>query len=341
MSPFINTFRGKLERSPPVWFMRQAGRYLPEYRHLRNQHKSFLSLCYTPEDAACVTLQPLERFDLDVAIIFSDILVIPDCLGQKVIFVESEGPRLAPLSLTSYSHHLSKTQFLEKAQQVYEALSLVKSKLSPTKTLMGFAGAPWTLALYMLEGRGSCDFSKAKEEAFLNEAAFSKFLHFLVDMIVLHVECQIQSGAGAIQLFDSWAGLCPSTHFQRWVIEPTRMIVERVQEKHPDVPIIGFPRGGGTLLADFVKQTKVSGLSLDSHVSRVWVYQNIQQPIVFQGNLDPLLLVAGGDPLREAIHTIHTEMRDRPYIFNLGHGILPQTPPAHVESCVQWVKELR
>lgn len=340
MSLFLNPFQGKKTPIPPLWFMRQAGRYLPEYREIRRTYTSFLDLCYSPKDATRVTLQPLERFDLDVAILFSDILVIPDGLGQKVVFKESQGPLLSPLSLSSYSKNLSFEGFFEKVNPVYEAIKQIKTELPPSKTLMGFAGSPWTLALYMLEGQGSRDFAKAKEEAFLNEDLFSNFLDFLGGVIAAHLIEQVKAGAQAVQLFDSWAGLCPSTHFKKWVIDPTQKIVSRMRQDYPDLPIIGFPKGAGTHLLEYGSSTGVSALSLDSNASLAWMVKNLPESIVLQGNLDPLLLVAGGNPLKEAIEMIHYEMKGRPYIFNLGHGVLPQTPPSHVKDCVNWVKAL-
>ncbi|MBL8676735.1 MAG: uroporphyrinogen decarboxylase [Alphaproteobacteria bacterium] len=341
MSPFLDTFKGIKSDCPPIWFMRQAGRYLPEYLRVRRGCKGFLDLCYDPERATEVTLQPLERFSLDAAIIFSDILVIPHALGQNVSFKEGIGPKLTPISLHTFEEHLSFKNFLKNAAPVYEAIYLTKSKLAPSKALIGFAGAPWTLALYMIEGEGSRDFSKAKEQAFKNEKGFTTLLDYLSEVISLHLIEQIKAGAQALQLFDTWAGLCPATHFERWITSPTRKIVSTLKVSFPELPLIGFPKGIGANLISYASQTKVSGLSLDMGVSLSWAAQSLPSSLVLQGNLDPTLLVAGEESLKKAILSIHEDMQGRPYIFNLGHGILPQTPPSHVEECIQIVKGLR
>ena len=341
MSKFIALFQGKPFCPPPLWFMRQAGRYLPEYREVRKKCKTFLELCYTPELAAQVTLQPLQRFELDAAIIFSDILVIPDTLGQRVSFEESKGPLLSPLSLSSVRSLLSFDGFSEKNAPLYEAIRLTKSKLSSSKALIGFAGAPWTLSLYMLEGMGSRDFAKAKCEAFQDEDRFSAFLDFLIQAVSLHLIEQVKAGVQAIQLFDTWAGHCPATHFHKWVLRPTQKIVSTLRESFPDLPIIGFPKGIGAHLLDYGSQSGVSALSLDASTPLVWAREKLSNSLILQGNLDPLLLVSGGDSLKKAIESIHEEMKGRPYIFNLGHGVLPQTPLHHVEECVKWIRELK
>lgn len=341
MSQFLDIFRRVKPPSPPIWFMRQAGRYLPEYLEVRKTCKGFLDLCYNPELAAEVTLQPLKRFPLDAAIIFSDILVVPHALGQTVWFEEGTGPKLDPIFLTSFEKKLSLSKFFENAAPVYQTLHLAKSQLAPSKALIGFAGAPWTLALYMIEGEGSRDFAKAKNKAFENETAFFALLGTLSEVISLHLIEQVKAGAQAVQLFDTWAGLCPATHFEKWIISPTQKIVSTLKKTFPDLPIIGFPKGIGVNLITYVSQTQVSGLSLDTSTPLSWARENLPSSLVLQGNLDPILLVSGGEGLKRAILSIHEEMQGRPYIFNLGHGILPQTPPAHVEECVQIVKELR
>lgn len=341
MSQFLDVFKKTKSDYPPIWFMRQAGRYLPEYLEVRKSCKGFLDLCYNPELAAKVTLQPLKRFPLDAAIIFSDILVIPHALGQNVSFEEGTGPKLTPISLHTFEEHLTLKNFFKNAAPVYQTIHLTKSKLPPSKALIGFAGAPWTLALYMIEGEGSRDFAKAKEQAFENEKAFTALLDYLSEVISLHLIEQIKAGAQTLQLFDTWAGLCPATHFEKWIISPTRKIVSKLIEVFPNVPFIGFPKGIGVNLVEYVFQTKVSGLSLDMGTSLSWAVQNLPPSLVLQGNLDPVLLVVGGESLKKSILLIHEDMQGRPYIFNLGHGILPQTPPSHVEECVQIVKGLR
>lgn len=334
MSQFLNIFEGNLPSTPPIWFMRQAGRYLPEYREVRKSCKTFLDLCYTPELAAQVTLQPIERFDFDAAILFSDILVIPHALGQDVSFEEGKGPQLGPLTLSQ----LSSDRLLDKLAPVYEAIRLIRSDLSPSRALIGFAGAPWTLALYMLEGEGTRDFAKAKQQAFEDEKKFTAFLDLLAEAVATHLIEQVKAGAQALQLFDSWAGLCPASHFQEWVINPTQKIVSTVRAACPEVPLIGFPRGVGASLIDYASQCKFQALSLDSSAPLSWVAKALPSDIVLQGNLDPLVLCAGGEPLKNAITSIHQQMDGRPYIFNLGHGIVPQTPIHHVEECVRRVR---
>lgn len=340
MSKFLDVFQGKVLGSPPIWFMRQAGRYLPEYRKIREKCPTFLDLCYSPELAAQVTLQPIERFDLDAAILFSDILVIPDGLGQSVSFESGYGPRLSSLTLSSFQTTLSFDGFSKKMLPVYRALQLIRSRLSPSKALLGFSGAPWTLALYMLEGEGSRDFAKAKQEAFQDEPLFLSFLDFLSKAISLHLIEQIKAGASAIQIFDSWAGLCPASHFREWILEPTQKIVSAVKKIFPHIPLIGFPKGVGANLLDYGAHCGFSALSLDSSTPLPWAVENLPPNFILQGNLDPLLLCVGGEPLQREISSIHHQMKGRPYIFNLGHGIVPQTPIKNVEDCVKWVKGL-
>lgn len=341
MSKFLEVFQGKKRRGPPLWFMRQAGRYLPEYQEIRKKVPTFLELCYTPSYVTEVTLQPVKRFDLDAAILFSDILVIPHQLGQQVSFEKGEGPQLSPLSLSSFQETLSLRNFLENLKPIYDSLQILREKLSSSKALLGFSGAPWTLALYMLEGKGTRDFSKAKEQAFSNEALFSSFLEFLSKAISLHLIEQVKSGATGLQIFDSWAGLCPASHFREWILKPTQQIVSNLKAIFPHLPLIGFPRGIGAQLVEYDSFCGFPALSLDSHTPLSWAVNNLSPHVVLQGNLDPLLLSAGGEPLRREILSIHQQMEQRPYVFNLGHGIVPQTPLQHVEDCVKWVRALK
>ena len=341
MTKFLDVFKEKKEASPPLWFMRQAGRYLPEYREIRKNYQQFLDFCYSPQQVVEVTLQPIDRFDLDAAILFSDILVIPDALGQGVTFKESQGPLLSSLPLSSFRDTLSLDKLLTKLTPVYEAIHLTREKLHPSKTFLGFAGAPWTLALYMLEGEGTRDFAKAKKQAFDQEEKFSTFLDFLSQAIALHLIAQVKAGVQAIQLFDTWAGLCPASHFEKWVLEPTQKVLKAVKDVFPTLPIIGFPKGIGVQLVPYAEKTGVTGLSLDPSIPLSWATQELPHPIVLQGNLDPLLLVSGGASLKREIEAIHEKMKERPYIFNLGHGVLPQTPLRNVEDCVKWVRDLK
>lgn len=317
--------------------MRQAGRSLPEYREVRKQCSSFLDLCYTPTLAAKVTLQPVERFSVDAAILFSDILVIPDAMGQKIGFKDEEGPFLSPLCLKEFQKVLSFRTFFKKLAPVYEAIELVKKKNIP---LIGFAGAPWTLALYMLQGKGSKDFSAAKQEAFQNEKTFSNLLAYLEEAIFLHLREQVRSGVDGVQLFETWAGLCPATHFHPWIFAPMQRIVQNLRQEFPSLPIIGFPRGLGLNLFAYGKISGLSALSLDFSVPLSVITKEFPQHLVLQGNLDPSVLVAGGDVLARAVETIHCEMGEIPYIFNLGHGVLPQTSVHHIETCINLVRGL-
>ena len=323
--------------SPPVWFMRQAGRSLPEYREVRKQCGSFLDLCYTPALAAKVTRQPVERFNLDAAILFSDILLIPNALGQQVWFQEGEGPHLDALPLFSFEESLSFSKFLENLAPVYETISLIKKDPLP---LIGFAGAPWTLALYMLQGKGSRDFAEAKQIAFQNEGAFLRLLAYLEEAISLHLIEQVHAGVDVVQVFDTWAGLCPATHFEKWILKPTQSIIRSVRHVYPNLPIIGFPRGLGLNFLGYGRNLSLSALSLDSSVPLSLLNKELPKDLIFQGNLDPGLLVAGGEPLKEGIERIHQEMEGRPYIFNLGHGVHPDTPLSHIEACLEKVRGL-
>jgi uroporphyrinogen decarboxylase len=287
-----------------------------------------------------VTLQPISRFDFDAAILFSDILVTPHVLGQSVEFKEGIGPTLSPLDLGRYQKHLSLEGFEKRARPVYETVRQIRTKLPSSKPLIGFAGAPWTLALYMLEGQGSRDFAQAKEAAFRNEEAFTNLLGFLAQAASQHLLEQVKAGAQVIQLFDTWAGLCPATHFLPWVVAPTQQIVSILKKEVPEVPILGFPKGVGRSLLAYERETDLDGLSLDASTPLPWAAENLSKSLVLQGNLDPVLLVAGGEPLQRAIHQIHKDMQGRPYIFNLGHGILPQTPLENVAMCVKTVRAL-
>lgn len=342
MSKFLDIFEGRHLVSPPIWFMRQAGRSLPEYREVRRACGNFLDLCYTPELAAKVTLQPAQRFDLDAAILFSDILVIPHGLGQSLSFEEGRGPLLPPLSLSFFEETLSFESFLKTLAPVYEAIKRVKAQ-APDLPLIGFAGAPWTLALYMLEGQGSRDFSVGKIQAFQQEEKFESLMALLVEAISLHLIEQVRAGVNALQLFDTWAGLCPATHFSQWILKPHQAILKNLRNAFPTLPLISFPKGIGANLPSYGRHLSLpeiclSGLSLDASLPLPWAVNELPSSLILQGNLDPLLLVAGGDSLKKAIETIRHHMGQRPYIFNLGHGILPQTPLHHIEECIHWVR---
>lgn len=318
--------------------MRQAGRYLPEYRELRQKTGSFLDLCYTPELACEVTLQPIRRFGFDAAILFSDILVIPDALGQRVEFREGEGPVLEPLTSASQIDALDRTKLLQHLSPVFEAIELIRSKLGPEIALIGFCGAPWTVATYMIGGRGSPDQAAARLMAYTQPEVFARLMNLLVDVSADYLCAQIDAGAQALQIFDSWAGTLPDEQFRRWCLKPARHIVDKVKKHHANIPIIGFPRGAGPLCREYAQESGVDALGCDTSLALDWIRDELQPILPVQGNLDPLLLVAGGERLDERVEKIMTTLQDAPYIFNLGHGIVPQTPIEHVARLVKLVR---
>jgi len=323
---------------PPIWLMRQAGRYLPEYRALRAKAGSFWTLCNSPDLASEVTLQPIRRFGFDAAIIFSDILTIPAAMGVAVRFEEGEGPKLVAIndanSLTSDVQNWSRA-----LAPAYETLRHVKSQLAPEVTLIGFAGAPWTLASYLAAGRGGDEQRAAKLWAYRDPEGFDVLLDRLADCVAYHLICQIDAGADVVQLFDSWAQGLPWPQYVRWVINPSVKIATRVRSIHPDARIIGFPRAS-TLLGyeQFAERTGVRAISVDSAAPTSWM---ATRNCAIQGNLDPIALMAGGKALNEAVGTILSAMRGRPFVFNLGHGILPDTPIDHVEQLIAQVRSAR
>jgi uroporphyrinogen decarboxylase len=330
---FIRALKGEILDTPPFWLMRQAGRYLPEYREIRSKSRDFLDFCYTPDLAVEATLQPLRRYNFDAAILFSDILVIPDALGQKVAFKEGEGPVLEPVRSAGDVARLNGERLHDHLAPVYETISRLASSIPETTTLIGFSGAPWTLATYMVEGHGSKDFPAARTWAFsgaFSDTGFADLISLLVDAVSEYLCAQVDNGAEALQLFDTWAGVLSPSQFERWVIEPTAEIVRRVKTAHPDVPIIGFPRGAGVLYADFVRRTGVDGVSLDNGVPLDWASSVLQPLCTVQGNLDNMALLAGGQAMETETTQILDALAGGPFIFNLGHGILPQTPPEHV-----------
>lgn len=335
--PMLQALHGHAGAYIPVWLMRQAGRYLPEYRALRAEAGSFLNLCYTPAMAAEITLQPLRRFDLDAAILFSDILVIPHALGQGLDFVEGEGPVLPPLETLGDFERLDLEGFEDKLAPVYETLSILRHTLPADKTLIGFAGAPWTVACYMLHGRGGGTFARARDMAQQDPAAFAAFLSRLADVTATYLVSQIRHGAEVVQLFDSWAGLVPDEYFHDWVIAPTVRIVRTVKAAFPDVPVIGFPRQAGAHYAAYAKETGVSALGLDPDAD----IAAMPQGVCLQGNLDPAVLLAGGPAMQEAATHILDAAGKRPFIFNLGHGIIKETPPEHVAALIGLVRGYR
>jgi len=321
--------RQPLDR-PPFWYMRQAGRYLPEYREIRKNARNFLDFCYTPDLAVEVTLQPLRRYAMDAAILFSDILVIPDALGQKVEFREGEGPVLEPVRSVEALAGLDRARVLDHLDPVFETLGRLSREIPEETALIGFAGAPWTVAVYMVEGRGGTECGTARTWAYRDADGFQQLIDLLVDATGDYLCRQVESGAEVIQLFDSWAGVLSESQFRRWVIEPNRRIVDILRARHPDVPVIGFPRNAGALYGEFIEVTGVDGVSLDHGVPLNWIRDTVQPRCTPQGNLDNHLLIAGGSELdRAVVETLQT-LSGGPSIFNLGHGILPSTPPEHV-----------
>jgi uroporphyrinogen decarboxylase len=327
---------GQAATPPPLWLMRQAGRYLSEYRALRAKVPSFLDLCFNPALASEITLQPIDRFDFDAAILFSDILVIPHALGQPVSFVEGEGPRLPPLDETAIDR-LKTDLVAERLSPVFETVSLVRNRLPSEKSLIGFCGAPWTVATYMVAGEGTPNQAPARLMAAANEAAFQRLIDILVKASTAYLLGQVRAGADVIQIFDSWAGILDEEGFQRWCIAPTRSIVAGLREAAPAVKIIGFPKGAGLRLARYVAETGVDGIGIDWTVPLEHA-RALQATAAVQGNLDPLILLTGGALLLRAIDRIVEALAPAPFIFNLGHGILPETPIAHVEALVARVR---
>jgi uroporphyrinogen decarboxylase len=336
--PFLEVLAGRRQPTPPIWMMRQAGRYLPEYRELRAKAGGFLDLCFTPEYAAEVTLQPIRRFNFDAAIIFSDILVIPHALGRSVRFEAGEGPRLDPLDTPEKVATLSSRADFAKLEPVYEALRRVRRELDATTALIGFCGAPWTVATYMVAGQGTPDQAPARMMAYRHPEAFERIIDVLVDNSIQYLVGQLKAGADALQIFDTWAGVLPPREFVHWSIEPARRIVAGVRKEFPDAKIIGFPRGAGALLPDYVEATGVDGVSIDWAAEPSLIRQRVQNRVAVQGNLDPLALIAGGAALDRAIDDVLENYAAGRLIFNLGHGILPETPIAHVEQMIRRVR---
>jgi len=318
--------------------MRQAGRYLPEYRELRAKAGSFLSLCYNPELAAEVTLQPIRRFGFDAAILFSDILVVPQALGQNLWFVEGEGPRLEPVTDAHRLGEIHERADADALAPVIETVRRVRAALPRETAFIGFCGAPWTVATYMVAGRGTPDQGPAKELFSRDPALFQEIIDRIVVASVDYLNAQLTAGVDAVQIFDSWAGSLGPDDFDRWCVTPTRRIVEGVRQRHPDAPIIGFPRGAGRLIPGYVKATGVNAVGLESDIDRAFARDEIQSLVPVQGNLDPLVLRAGGPELEREVEAVRAAFGAGPFIFNLGHGILPDTPISHVERLLAAVR---
>ncbi len=338
---FLRVLGGETCTPPPIWLMRQAGRYLAEYRKIRAEVGSFLDLCYSPEHATEVTLQPIRRFGFDAAILFSDILVVPHGLGQAVRFVEGEGPKLPPIHGTSDMSGLSMTAMQSSSgplEPVYEAVGRIRDSLPPETALIGFAGAPWTVAAYMVEGGTSRDFHAIKSWALSDPEGFGTLMDLLVEATAEHLSRQVIAGADAVQIFDSHAGVLPDGAFERWIVEPTARIVAALRARHPEVPIIGFPRGAGLRYPDYAAKTGVTAVGLDSVVPVTWARDALQSRLPVQGNLDPVYLLAGGSKMLAAADRILDALGGGPLVFNLGHGVIKETPPDHVTALIQHIR---
>lgn len=336
--PFIDVLSGQRQAVPPMWMMRQAGRYLPEYREVRAKAGGFLDLCFNPELAAEVTLQPIRRFGFDAAIIFSDILVIPYALGRSVRFEVGEGPRLEPMDDPAKVATLAAQADFGKLKPVFEALKIVRGALDPKIALIGFCGAPWTVATYMVAGQGTPDQAPARMMAYQHPEAFAKIIDVLVESSIRYLLAQLEAGANTLQIFDTWAGVLPPAEFARWSVEPTRRIVEGVRAKVPDAKIIGFPRGAGAQLPGYVEATGVNAVSIDWTAEPAFIRERVQSRVAVQGNLDPLALIAGGSALDRAVDNVLANFAQGRFIFNLGHGIQPETPIEHVEQMLKRVR---
>ena len=332
----LDTLRGFNGVSRPIWLMRQAGRYLPEYRELRAEKGGFLALVYDSAAAAEITVQPLRRFGFDGAILFSDILIVPYAMGQDLQFLAGEGPHLSPRLV---DHALkSLVAVPERLAPIYETVRQVVAQIGPETTMLGFAGSPWTIATYMVNGEGSRDQHETRAYAYRDPAAFQAIIDGIVDVTVDYLDGQIKAGAEAIQLFDSWAGSLAPREFEKWVIAPNAAIVRAVKALHPGVPIIGFPKGSGEKLAAYARETGVDAVGIDETIDPVWAARELPADMPVQGNLDPLLLLAGGKELEDRAIGVLEAFADRPHVFNLGHGIGQTTPIAHVEQLLGIVR---
>jgi len=340
--PLVRTLGGEAVWPPPIWLMRQAGRYLPEYRALRSRTMDFIALCTTPELAKEVTLQPVRRYGFDGAILFSDILMIPWALGQGLAYREGEGPVLPPLRDAAAVRALRPDGVRKAIQPILETVRLVRSGLQEegfsTCSLIGFAGSPFTVACYMVEGSGSRDFAATRHLAYTQPDVFDQLIALLVDATTVYLSAQIEAGAEVVMLFDTWAGILPPAEFRRLIIQPTTAIVSTLRQRFSTVPIIGFPRLAGMMAGDYARATRVDGIGLDTSMELGLATKALPARIAMQGNLDPLALVAGGSALRGATAAILETMKGRPFIFNLGHGIVPQTPTEHVAALVEQVR---
>ena len=334
--PLLAVLRGERRDPPPLWLMRQAGRYLPEYRALRAEKGGFLDLVYDPASAAEVTLQPLRRFPFDGAILFSDILIVPHAIGQDLWFETGEGPRLAPPLAGAELDDLEPA--MQRLEPIYETVRRVKAELAPATTFLGFAGSPWTVATYMIAGMGSREQAEARALAYRDPAKMDSILDRIAAVTVEYLSGQIQAGVDAVQLFDSWAGSLAPDQFERFVIARTAWIVAELKKRHPETPVIGFPKGAGGKLGAYAREAGVDAIGIDETVDPAWADRELPAGMPVQGNLDPLAILAGGDSMRRSVSRILDAFGGRPHIFNLGHGIGKDTPIAHVEQLAAFVK---
>jgi uroporphyrinogen decarboxylase len=339
--PLLRAFSGEAPWPPPFWLMRQAGRYLPEYRQLRAQAGDFIALCTTPELAAEVTLQPIRRYGMDGAILFSDILMLPWALGQPLRYAEGEGPLLAPIRDAAGLATLRPGAVRANIAPILETVARVRAGLeaeAPRTALIGFAGSPFTVACYMVDGKGGKEFAETRRLAHGDPLLFAKLIRLLVDSTVEYLLAQAEAGAEALMLFDSWAGLLSPAQFRRWSIEPAAAIVRGIRKVRPDIPLIGFPRLAGPLIVEYADRVGVGTVAMDTGMDPRWAAANVAPGVTLQGNLDPQAVVAGGAALEAEARSILAAMRGRPFVFNLGHGIVPQTPPEHVAALARIIR---
>jgi uroporphyrinogen decarboxylase len=334
--PLLGVLSGRKAEKTPIWLMRQAGRYLPEYRALRAARGGFLDLVQDSDAAAEVTLQPIRRFGFDGAILFSDILMVPFALGQDLRFEAGEGPRLSPPLIDSALAKLDSVR--ERLEPVYQTVEKVAGQLPETTAFLGFAGGAWTVATYMVAGQGSRDQGEARRLAYGDPEAFQAIIESICALTVDYLSRQVESGVEAVQLFDSWAGSLSPAQFERWVIAPTASLIAAFKARHPSIPVIGFPKGSGGKLAAYARETGVDAIGLDETVDPAWAAAALPPGMPVQGNLDPLALLAGGEALETGVMRILSSLAERPHVFNLGHGILPDTPIANVEKLVELVR---
>jgi len=340
-SKFLETLSGDVQAIPPIWFMRQAGRYLPEYREVRAKAGSFLDLCFNPELASEVTLQPIRRFDLDAAILFADILLIPHAMGQKLWFEEGEGPRLAPVISPQNIDQFRSQDVLEKLAPVFETMKMTRAELSDDKALIGFAGAPWTVATYMLAGGSMRDPAALREWYYREPAFITDLIELLSDITIEYLNAQIEAGADAVQLFDTWAGGLPWPVLDAVSVRPLDKIARGVKKAHPEIPVILFPKSVGEKAGEYATLAACDGLSIDYGMDPSWARAHLSGHTVVQGGLDPLVVIEGGERMEQAAETLLKLFHDVPYVFNLGHGFTPATPPEHVATLVKYIRKER